>query len=390
MFHLLNESSPRFRKDKIDLINLSLTLSNTEHMCFIFRYRIAGRPGMEEVVVDGVFFDSIRRSNDIIIIDELGIPTFVVPDSLSKRYIDPEFLREVKNNQYRLVGHYGSGGLENIHKFITSENSWTEDQFENFLTDWCNYVLRIMGKKSDPEVQKIINSLIERESAYPDFILPSMTSDKLSRTEIIQGLIDTNKYKRYLEIGYGDGKNFHQINCNTKEVIDPRPISEIRDIYKIINDPFKDNEKFIEDYSDSFFNNYNKKHDIIFIDGFHEYRQVERDIENSLCALSEGGTIVMHDLNPSNYFSQSSPPASNGDTWKAFASLREKRDDLEMTTVCTDQGVGIVRKGRQEKYIDPGFSLSYEYFSENRKDILNMISIEEYKKGVENTSVDNK
>ena len=45
--------------------------------------------------------------------------------------------------------------------------------------------------------------------------------------------------------------------------------------------------------SDDFLNN-KTKFDIIFIDGNHMMEQVDKDIENSLTFLNEGGLILLH------------------------------------------------------------------------------------------------
>ena len=45
----------------------------------------------------------------------------------------------------------------------------------------------------------------------------------------------------------------------------------------------------------------NKKYDIIFIDGLHEYKQVARDIVNSFKHLNINGKIIIHDTLPTSY-----------------------------------------------------------------------------------------
>jgi spermidine synthase len=40
-----------------------------------------------------------------------------------------------------------------------------------------------------------------------------------------------------------------------------------------------------------------RKFDVIFIDGDHSYEGVKRDFENSLPLLSEGGSVIFHDIN---------------------------------------------------------------------------------------------
>jgi hypothetical protein len=134
--------------------------------------------------------------------------------------------------------------------------------------------------------------------------------------------------------------------------------------------------------SDDFFNMIDSsiKYDIIFIDGLHHNEQVYRDILNSLEHLNENGTIVCHDMNPPFEVCQrqdSIVGCWNGDCWKAFAKLRCERKDLEMFVMDTDWGLGIIRNGNQELISIPS-DIDYWYFSENRKEILNLISVEDF------------
>ena len=88
--------------------------------------------------------------------------------------------------------------------------------------------------------------------------------------------------------------------------------------------------------SDDFFKDNKEKFDTIFIDGLHIDEQVQKDIENSLNALNEGGTIVMHDCKPLSEEAQIFPRiqiAWNGDVWKAWLKTMIKHDDLSMYVV---------------------------------------------------------
>jgi hypothetical protein len=59
-----------------------------------------------------------------------------------------------------------------------------------------------------------------------------------------------------------------------------------------------------------------------------------------------------------------------------------------MFTICTDQGVGVIRRGDQTIYADPDFELSYEYFDKNRVKLMNMISIKDFLEMMEMSSSD--
>ena len=191
----------------------------------------------------------------------------------------------------------------------------------------------------------------------------------MKRNEIIQRLINKNVYKSYLEIGIGSGRNFSSIKCKVKDGVDPRGGGN----YLMTSDLFF---KIIKR---------NKKWDIIFIDGLHIEDQVDRDIQNSLKHLSDDGIIVMHDCNPSTHRLQVVPRqqrAWNGTVWKSFVKLRCNRNDLFMCVVDTDHGCGIIKKGKQIVYNKASLKrcLKYNFFKMNRKELLNLITVNEFKK----------
>lgn len=189
----------------------------------------------------------------------------------------------------------------------------------------------------------------------------------MTRTDIIQILINKIQGKSYLEIGMGAGLNFGTIKCDHKISVDPTPTVPVT--YSIT--------------SDVFFKLNNQIFDVIFIDGLHWSEQVYMDIINSLDVLSDGGYIICHDMNPNSEFIQRYPQAKpesewTGDCWKAWVKLKMEREDLDMAVVNTDYGCGVISKGNQDliKYNE---ELTWEFLDNNRKELLNLISIEEFK-----------
>lgn len=189
----------------------------------------------------------------------------------------------------------------------------------------------------------------------------------MNRTKIIQSLIDKVNAKSYLEIGVDNGINFQTINCNKKIGVDP-------------------NTNTIATYhetSDAFFEKNNETFDIIFIDGLHHADQVYKDILNSLKVLNDGGYIVCHDMNPLEESHQEIPFVSgawNGDCWKAFVQLRCERSDLQMHVVNADHGCGIISKGKQSLLKLSNVPTEYKFFNIHRKEWLNLISVDEFRK----------
>ena len=70
----------------------------------------------------------------------------------------------------------------------------------------------------------------------------------------------------------------------------------------------------------------------------------------------------------------------NGTVWKSIYKLRATRPDLFVCTVDTDFGVGIVKRGQQECCDFDNSFYEYRAFEKNRKEHLNLITIDEYLK----------
>lgn len=182
----------------------------------------------------------------------------------------------------------------------------------------------------------------------------------MTRTDIINKLIETYDYTDYLEIGVNHTSlNFDKINCQNKTGVDPKGIAGIAKLT-----------------SDEFFKQNKKQFDLIFIDGLHEEEQVLRDIDNSLKCLTDNGTIIVHDINPTTERMQL-PTFQTGEwtgtVWKAWVHLR-RRSDLSMFAFAEDYGIGIIRKGTQTPLIVE--YPTYEQFAQHKKEWLNIIPAE--------------
>jgi len=187
----------------------------------------------------------------------------------------------------------------------------------------------------------------------------------MKRWEIINHLITKNDYKNYLEIGSGDNENFNKIIINNKISVDPNPNSKA--IFKLT--------------SDDFFKQNNTFFDIIFIDGLHLYNQAKNDLVNSLKIINTNGIVVMHDCNPTTYEMQRVDTTISGewtgDVWKVIVDLKSTRPDLNICVVDTDYGCGVIKFGSQE-LIQTNEELSYDVLNNNRKQLLKLISVDEF------------
>ena len=125
--------------------------------------------------------------------------------------------------------------------------------------------------------------------------------------------------------------------------------------------------------------------DVIFIDGLHISTQVMKDVINSLYHLNPNGYILLHDCNPETYFMQREDyyidgvqHPWNGTVWKVIYNLRATRDDLQVCTVNTDWGVGIIRRGNFNpiKFDNPFYE--YNQMSKGRRKDLGIIEVHEF------------
>lgn len=211
------------------------------------------------------------------------------------------------------------------------------------------------------------------------------------RYDVINHLLRSLNKKglTYLEIGVKNpAKNFNKVKADNKYSVDPgidykeNPVD-----FKMTSDEFfrklKSGEILRKDIS----------FDVIFIDGLHLASQADRDIENALEVISDEGFIVLHDCNPptewhareEHYYNLS--PAKNhwnGTTWKAFCKYRLNKN-LSSACVDTDWGIGIITKMKIFNYLDEDINPFYEFniFNKNKKYILNLLDIDEFKNIVE-------
>lgn len=150
------------------------------------------------------------------------------------------------------------------------------------------------------------------------------------RYDLIHYYITARKFKSFLEIGTDRGEAFKAINIDKKVSVDPDRRTNAT--YYMTSD------EYFEQTTDKF--------DIIFIDGLHEYSQVDRDIKNALKHLNKHGVIIMHDCHPNSEACQrhcSYYPGGEwtGDCWKAYVKNRAELQ-YEMFVWDHDWGCGVI------------------------------------------------
>lgn len=229
----------------------------------------------------------------------------------------------------------------------------------------------------------------------------------MQRWDIINHLIEKNNYKSYLEIGYYKGWSFDNVKLRYKTAVDPNPSkTEYQekleygkvDVTMIRDESYKKSQtcthRVIKMTSDDFFKQLRAdvEYGIVFIDGLHEASQVERDIQNSLKHLSEGGTIVLHDMLPPTLQHVTTGTAAgewNGDCYKAL--LRFINEDLgreyTVRVVNTDWGCAIIQKDPNASKVFRGLLPKhgykeaiedFNYFLENKDKLFEIITPEEF------------
>ena len=231
-------------------------------------------------------------------------------------------------------------------------------------------------------IQHVVDRFIFR--GYQPTLQTSTIEEVMStRAYILCYIATMNKsYQKYLEIGTADDDNFSSMS---NEIFS----------YAVGVDPAKGGT--IRMTSDMYFETYcNESFDVIFIDGLHEAHQVYRDVLNALRVLRPNGMILIHDCNPTNELSENVYRPSlettliwNGDVWKALVALR-LRNDLDIITIDTDHGIGVIRKGFPTAKLSeywhtflspyPIHQLNYTYLDYNRTELLNLKTISEFKK----------
>lgn len=156
------------------------------------------------------------------------------------------------------------------------------------------------------------------------------------RFDLINYYIKKYNFKSFLEIGVFEGETQRTVVCEKKISVDPD----------------KNTNPTCLLTSDEFFKIFTDKFDIIFIDGLHEYSQVDRDIKNSLNHLNIGGVIIMHDCHPIDEACQRHSltyPGGEwtGDCWKAYVKNRAELP-YEMYVWDNDWGCGVIDTNKKK------------------------------------------
>lgn len=203
----------------------------------------------------------------------------------------------------------------------------------------------------------------------------SKSYKRMTRTDVLNHLIQRYNLKRYLEIGVQvPALNFDKIQCEYKVGVDPDP-KALASLQMTSDQFFKNPRLYLTDSIDDDLPPF----DLIFIDGLHTAEQVKKDFENALKILCDGGFIVLHDVNPETYDRTLVPRPTptgtwNGSTYK-FAVAFE--DSPHVYTVDVDHGCMVIQKKEGLKWGHVSY-LNWEFFDQYRKELLHLISWDEF------------
>ena len=199
----------------------------------------------------------------------------------------------------------------------------------------------------------------------------------MDRIALINHYLSKKDFKKYLEIGVHKGHSYNGISAMIKDSVDPDKTTSAT--YHLTSDDFFKKVAPTLEY----------KYDVIFIDGLHHTEQVDNDIKNSLQYLEDDGVIILHDCNPISEMRQRVPAdfdiweyGWNGDVWKSVFKFRLNNSyrTYNVFVIDADEGLGVIKNNRlgKEFTFEMPNELNYDFLNQNRKDILNLITSEEF------------
>lgn len=186
--------------------------------------------------------------------------------------------------------------------------------------------------------------------------------EQMTRTKVIQDLIDTHNLKSYLEIGVQESANGSQINCEYKVGVDIKKPKNAMQFYN----------SFYEGKSDMFFKQNKEQFDIIFIDGDHSHKAVYEDFNNAKAINPK--FIVLHDAFPNEEEATKWPNKTqygtyNGEVYKLLLEIHLIGKPYTLYTF--DHGVLVIDMKQYNLIKDNGITLpklTWELYSKTEFD----------------------
>lgn len=134
----------------------------------------------------------------------------------------------------------------------------------------------------------------------PEAELPSLKpANPISRSSVVQTLLNLFEAPDYLEIGVNQGKTFNALSARTKVAVDPLFLFDHESVASTVP-----GTAFCQTTSDDYFGKIARPgtaFDVIYLDGLHTSAQTIRDLINAISFLKRGGVILIDDVFPSSY-----------------------------------------------------------------------------------------
>jgi len=149
--------------------------------------------------------------------------------------------------------------------------------------------------------------------------------------------------------------------------------------YKIGVDPMGGGDGIRMMTSDKFFEQNRQHFNIFLIDGLHHEHQVGKDIINAWRCLTVNGVIVVHDCSPATEDITIVPRRTKvwtGDVYKFVSRIYKEENSKTVFTVDMDFGCMVIKK-IEIPLSFTGAKITWKHFSENRKQLLNLVSVED-------------
>jgi predicted O-methyltransferase YrrM len=157
--------------------------------------------------------------------------------------------------------------------------------------------------------------------------------------ELVLWIVKIQHARSYLEIGVMYGETFIEAAKLVKRAVGVDTRNRLPSGYE-----------FYEMPSDEFFKRFNDKIDVIFIDGDHRFEQAKKDFENSMKILNEGGTIILHDTDPSEAVRFA--PTSCADSYKLVDHIHDNHPELDILTFPVSvMGISVVRRKKDRRVL---------------------------------------
>jgi predicted O-methyltransferase YrrM len=127
------------------------------------------------------------------------------------------------------------------------------------------------------------------------------------------------------------------------------------DTNPFINDKISNNFTFVQSDALEFLKNSNEKYDLIYIDDWHSYDHVKRELDEIDRLVTPSSVILIHDLmygNTCPYYhtdlTQKTGQWANGGPYRAVSELNSQF--WEFATIPSCNGLTILRKKYSSKY----------------------------------------